>query len=333
MPRPPRENELTVLAYNVWLRPGYFLDGQAARAKLLPRELLRHDVLVLSETFAASSRLLFEALAPHYPYQSGVLGKPRLTDGPMRVGNGGVTILSRWPVVARDERHFHGCLRGPDAYADKGVLYACIRKLGRRYHLFGSHTQAPPESPFRVVYRWVRRDADAIYRDLRLQQFAMIGRFIKQVAPPADEPVVIAGDLNTDMLGAPDEYAQMLELLDAKLPEERWGRPATWEPGENPLCGGRDEWLDYVLWSRSHLQPRAAELEVRAIRSPFHWRRLPGGRRYHDLSDHHAVWARLEYPEANQRSAALTSESREDLDQAATEPSDHSQPAGLRRSA
>lgn len=302
-----RENELDVLTYNVWLRPSYFIDGQRARVRELARYLQGHDVLVLCETFAKnSSRYLFDTLRQYYPHQTGVLGAPRLFAGEgVRMGNGGVTILSRWPIVARDERSFGRLLKGPDAYADKGVLYACINKGGQVYHLFGSHTQAPPEPAFRAAYKLARRDADRAYRELRLEQFAVIGRFVRELRIPANEPVVIAGDLNTDKLGAPQEFEQMLERLDAAFPQRVSGRPGTWEPAANPLSTGQLEWLDYVLWSRSHLQPESSQLEVRAIRSQNSWRRLPGGREYNDLSDHHAVRAVFVFPERRAREAHL----------------------------
>lgn len=294
---------LRVLTYNVWLRPPPFLDGQASRARALPQQLRGHDVLVLCEAFRRRLSLeLFADLAGAYPHQSHP-APPRDatdrsdTDNGVRLWGGGVAILSRWPIEATARRSFSGIIGHPDRHANKGVLYARINKQGQRYHIFGSHTQAPPEGYVRAAHRALGRDAEARFLAFREAQFDRMRAFIEEQAISRQEPVVIAGDLNTDRLNAPAEYEGMLRRLAAAEGQHTAGPAATFDPQHNPLATGqRPMWLDYVLWSRRHLQPAGSQIRVLPLREEQGWRRHPLGRRHHDLSDHYAVAAELVFP-------------------------------------
>jgi endonuclease/exonuclease/phosphatase family metal-dependent hydrolase len=287
--------ELDVLAYNVWLRPGVF-DGQWPRARHLADALTGHDVLVLSEVFRRSvTEFLLTKLAEHYPYQTRIVGDDP-AHGPLQI-NGGVIIVSRYPIVSEDHQTFGDLSRGPDAWSAKGVAYACIDKLGQRYHVFGSHTQSDPEPLYRAAYSFVGRDAQIQYRRLRAAQFDRIKKMIESKRIPDCEPVIVAGDLNTDRLGCPDEFAEMLDRIDVSFPRVAEDATSTFTPTQNPLCGeGRDQWLDYVLWSRSHLAPERCLLEVVQPKAKDGWQRHPWGQRYEDLSDHYAVRCRMTFP-------------------------------------
>lgn len=295
-------HQLDVLVYNVWLRPGYFLDGQAPRVSWLSRLLGGHDALILCETFHRRlGRRLASALAGEYPHRTRPLGgvsAPRPLGPGFKLANSGVMILSRWPIEAQGARSFDGQLAGSDAYSCKGVHHARINKRGQPYHLFGTHCQADPEPLLQRAYQALGRDAAASFLRLRMENFSRIRAFVDELSIPPHEPVLIAGDLNTDRLGQPGQFDAMLERLGASCPDDLRGHDSTFDPRQNTLVQEpHPMWLDYVLWSRSHLQPGASALEVHRMRASEPWRRLPViGRRHRDLSDHYAVSGRFTFP-------------------------------------
>lgn len=304
--RPPRpsscEDRLDLLAYNTWLRPTNMIsDAQAQRAAEMPACLGGYDVVVLNEAFDIPlvKRLLGD-LAGEYPHQTDVLGRRALPwpfGQKMKVWNGGVVILSKWPIEASSSRSFQGYLGPVDWWSDKGCLYARINKRGRRYHVIGTHSQASPENYVRWGYGLLNRDAVEELDHCRIANFEITRRFIDLLDIPKTEPVLIAGDLNTDRIKDRPAYHLMLDKLGARFPDSLKGHPYTYDSPTNPFVEEKGRgWLDYVLWARSHLAPESSEAAVRLIRSETGWRRHPLGEKYWDLSDHHAVAGRFTFP-------------------------------------
>ncbi|MCK5800672.1 MAG: sphingomyelin phosphodiesterase [Deltaproteobacteria bacterium] len=292
---------LTLLAYNAWLLPIPFA-AQDKRVRELSRLLPGRDVIVLNEVFQRrAQKNLLSALAMAYPYTTPMLRHP----GPWyRRGrmlfDGGVLILSRWPIIRTERCLYGGLLRGPDAWAAKGISYACINKGGTPYHILATHTQASAEIPFRLACRLLGRNAKSHYTALRARQFERLADFVDDLAIPRSEAVVYAGDMNADALSSPEEVDRMLQTLDAALPgysaaawpREGIGSPPTYDPTQNPLCEkGPPAFYDYILWSRRHRAPENAHLMVQRLRALGSWRRYALGRELRDLSDHHAIEA------------------------------------------
>jgi len=268
----------SVLAYNIYMRPtSLFKNGQSLRARLLPPQLHGYDALIFSEAFDDDTRAeLLNGLKPEYPYSTSVLGSDRGVEQ-----DGGVIIVSRWPIVAQDERRFGDTCSGSDCQADKGVKYARIDRGGKIYNVFGSHTQAWPTAEGATV---------------RAQQFRIIKQFIDSKGFSASEPVLIGGDLNVDRLKHPDEFRQMLQLLNAECPPHQ-GYAYTWDSTTNDLAekNGTFEYLDYVLWSKAHLQPSQSLNEPRIVRSAQEWKEFGWEYAMWDLSDHYPVHGRFTF--------------------------------------
>lgn len=272
-----------VLAYNIYMRPtSLFKNGQEIRARLLPAQLRGYDALIFSEAFDDDVRgRLLAGLRAEYPYATSILGSDRAFEQ-----DGGVIIVSRWPVVGQDQRLFRDVCAGSDCQADKGVLYAKIEKQGRPYHIFASHTQA-----------WPTTEAQAI----RARQFGIIKAFIDSKQIPSVEPVLIAGDLNVDRLRYPGEFSQMLRILNAEFPPTA-GYGSTNDPSTNTLAeqGKPAEYLDYVLWSKAHKRPAEALNEVRILRSAEEWKEFGWEFAMWDLSDHYPVRGRFRFEDQPQ---------------------------------
>ena len=267
---------LDVLTYNVFLRAPDFLffDRQRERVGLIPNLAQGYDVLILQEAFSDAHRQsLLQGLHAAYPFHTHVLGKDRWWKL-----NGGVIILSKWPIEAEAQHHFGELCAGADCWASKGVVYARINKQGRRYHIFGTHTQA-----------------EIKHRAIREQQLRRIRAFIDGFGIPSTQPVLIGGDFNVDALSdaADGAYTTMQQHLNATDPGARDARKPvpTFDGLNNALVSLRvQEHLDYVLYANTHLQPLSAFNEVLIFRVDEA-----------DLSDHYAVHGHFlfERPEAD----------------------------------
>lgn len=266
---------LNVLAYNTYMRPtSLFVNGQSLRQKLLVPELKgrNYDVLILSEMFDDDIRAAtLNGLKSEFPYHTKVVGSDSGANQ-----DGGVVIVSKWPITAWAEKVFGSNSSGSDAMADKGIMYAKINKQGRPYHIFGTHMQA---------------DKGASDVSTRRQQIQMMKAFVNSRNIPATEPVILGGDLNVDMTGRPSEYQQMLSILNAKHPMMIGNLKATWDPTINKCAdSGTPEFLDYLLFSNAHLKPVISLNEVRLHRSWDGWKQLFTDKERWDLSDHFAVY-------------------------------------------
>ncbi|MGH9460450.1 MAG: sphingomyelin phosphodiesterase, partial [Vicinamibacteria bacterium] len=205
--------------------------------------------------------------------------------------NGGVFIMSKWPIDAQSHHVFQAChgdipTNPPDCSAAKGVNYARINKAGQPYHVLGTHLDAGLDS------------GDYFARRLQIDEMAALSML--SIAPD-DQPVIMAGDFNIDKISMdPDrqaEYAYLRDTLRVTAPSDPWYPP---DQGTNP----KGEWIDYVFYSNAHLAPR---LSFNYVLKP---RDAGGG----DLSDHYAVLGRFVFAPPG-----------------STQPETSAQPAGRRR--
>ena len=270
--------EFTLAAFNVFLRwrTPFFIDGQLARAERIARWLddPSLDAVALSEAFDPVSRaLLLERLHVAFPHRTRLLGA---RTRPWRSGNGGVIIVSRWPIEEEDECVFEPPSPGEEGLVNKGVVYARIRKKTQCVHVFATHAYAP----FRPAH-------------VRARQFEQVCAFIQTRGIAVTEPVLVAGDLNVHRHCEPD-YRQLLKTLDACHPSTH-GHEATYDPRCNRLAVGRTPlFLDYVLYLRGHLTPTQASNEV--VRpSCDEWQRFPWSKPLRELSDHYPVVGRFTF--------------------------------------
>ncbi len=270
--------DFTLAAFNVFLRWRFpiFPDGQRQRAEHMAPYLddASFDALALCELFDPVSReRLLELLRPAYPYRTRLVGAAQ--SGFLR-GNGGVMILSRWPIELDAERVFTPRSPMDEWFANKGVVYARINKCGHRVHVFAAHAYA------RWREHYVRR-----------RQFESVGEFVRERAIPSDEPVLIAGDMNVHR-GFDEDYRHMLDALDAHHPRIH-GHGFTYDPHHNRLASGEARlYVDYVLYSRRHRRPVECSNEV-ARPTCRDWRVFPWQSGYRELSDHYPVIGRFAF--------------------------------------
>ncbi|CAI5721270.1 unnamed protein product [Hyaloperonospora brassicae] len=218
--------------------------------------------------------------------------------------NGGVLLASKYPILSVRVKLFESACAGADKLADKGVLYCKILKDGLLVHVFSTHLQA-----------W----NDPFSRTMRKTQMDLVANFMRAMdIDEVNDAVLIVGDLNVDywLNKTNGEYDEMLDIFDAKDPSDvqsrRLGNHASgadmekktvgdfkhlrkhsFDPRVNALAAdglssdGSLELLDYILYSRSHRQPKTASSWVQPLSTvtPWEWRGQP----QYNLSDHFPV--------------------------------------------
>lgn len=113
------------MTYNVWALPA-IASHIGDRLDIIPEYVKGYDVLALQEVFSNGRNDFLRALAKEYPYQTKMLDKSGFN-----IHDGGVTIVSRYPIVNQAQYVFPDC-SGTDCFADKGVNYAEVIKMVRR---------------------------------------------------------------------------------------------------------------------------------------------------------------------------------------------------------
>ncbi|XP_077984202.1 uncharacterized protein LOC144438869 [Glandiceps talaboti] len=300
---------LKVLAYNVWERGyTYYQNGQHERTCRIPQQIFDLygdlDVIVFNEAFMGGcfpyDGVSFRDMLTQYGFEhfTKTLGEEDRED----TQNGGVFIASRWPIVKESERIYKNAAQpSPDNVSDKGLVYAKIEKetnSGKRiYHILGTHMLAG-----------LHGDEGVKIRALQAKEMRM---FVEEQNITAEEPVIYAGDLNTDLHGTDRRWEQMLEIFQANMPGIVGDLNVTIDYENNdvrvsPEDGGK--WLDYVIYSNQHLMPNNASQEsIKFVdENPFEVciQPLPTqepcqlAMNITDLAEHYAVLGRFDFSSA-----------------------------------
>ncbi|MFE9042368.1 sphingomyelin phosphodiesterase [Streptomyces sp. NPDC007818] len=287
---PPR---LKVLTYNAFLfsKTLYPNWGQDHRARAIPAApfFQGQDVVVVQEAFDNSSSDALKAnAAAAYPHQTPVVGRSKsgwdATGGSyaaMTPEDGGVTILSKWPIV-RKEQYVYKDACGADWYSNKGFAYAVLDVNGSRVHVVGTHAQSTDPGC-----------AAGEAAQMRSRQFKAMDAFLDAKNIPAGEQVIVAGDMNVDSHSP--EYASMLADAGLAGADARTGHPYSFDTELNSIAAERypddpREDLDYVLYRAGNARPANWTNHV-VLESSAPWTVTSWGTSYTytNLSDHYPV--------------------------------------------
>lgn len=245
--------------------------------------------MVIQEAFdnGASDALLRDSAA-QYPHRTPVVGRSRsgwdATGGSYSATtpeDGGVTILSKWPIVRKEQFVFKDACGG-DWFSNKGFAYAVLDVNGARVHVVGTHAQStdPGCSAGEAA-------------QTRSRQFRQMDAFLDAKNIPASEQVVVAGDFNVD--GHSAEYASFLSDAGLTTPDSRTGHTYSFDTRDNSIASERypddpREDLDHVLHRTGHAKPSGWENDVVKEQSTP-WTVSSWGKQYTytNLSDHYPV--------------------------------------------
>lgn len=286
---------LKVLSYNTFLfsKTLYPNWGQDHRAKAIPAASFYqgHDVVVIQEAFDNSSSDALKAnSAAQYPYQTPVMGRSKTgwdaTSGAYSATtpeDGGVTVLSKWPIV-RKEQYVYKDACGADWYSNKGFVYTVLDVNGTKVHVVGTHAQStdPGCSAGEAA-------------QMRSRQFKAMDAFLDGKNIPANEQVIVAGDMNVD--SRTPEYGTMLSDAGLAGADARTGHPYSFDTDLNSIASERypddpREDLDYVLYRSGNARPANWTNNV-VLEQSAPWTVSSWGTRYTytNLSDHYPVTA------------------------------------------
>lgn len=284
---------LSVLTYNTFLMSTNLYPnwGQGYRASAIPKApfFQGQDVVVLQETFdnSASDALKSNASA-QYPYQTPVVGRSKsvwdATGGSFSSTtpeDGGVTVLSKWPIL-RKEQVIYKDACGSDWWSNKGFAYVVLNVNGTRVHVVGTHTQSTDSGC-----------GTGQAADMRARQFRAIDAFLDAKNIPADEEVIVAGDMNVDSRSP--EYGSMLVDADLAAADSRTGHPYSFDTALNSIAHYRyptdpREDLDYVLYRKGNARPAGWEnTVVKEESAPWTVSSWGTSYTYTNLSDHYPL--------------------------------------------
>lgn len=311
----PTTTTFNVLVYNIFspvpepLR-FYGQHERSVRVKPVLRELDQKydlDVIILNEVCAPDTqKVIFRDLPDlGFPYHT-----QKITEH-FSV-HGGIIVFSKYPITQEACTVFGDRCIGIDCFAAKGVAYARVRKNHMYFNVFGTHLQA-----------WPSIQAHSA-RDRQIHQTL---NFIDSLGLPTDEPVIFAGDLNTDLYLDRDYIQHMNFKLGTEIPEiHPESHPFTVDPKENKLVGNDDpseyanddwphgcaaeyyatlvcpccpaQWIDYTLYSKRHLLPVHADMRtVKTKVPPFRIKvNLTQEADVQDISDHFPVLGHFVFP-------------------------------------
>ncbi|MGW6688211.1 sphingomyelin phosphodiesterase [Streptomyces sp. NPDC054961] len=287
---------LSVLTYNTFLMSKNLYPnwGQDHRAAQIPKASFfqGHDVVVVQEAFdnGASDALKANASA-QYPYQTPVVGRSKsgwdATGGAYSSTtpeDGGVAILSKWPVLRKEQVVYKDAC-GADWWSNKGFAYVVLDVNGAKVHVVGTHAQSTDPGC-----------GAGEAADMRARQFRTIDAFLDGKNIPANEQVIVAGDMNVDSRSA--EYASMLADADLAGSDTRTGHPYSFDTALNSIANYRyptdpREDLDYVLYRKGNARPANWENNVVKEQSaPWTVSSWGTSYTYTNLSDHYPLIGR-----------------------------------------
>ena len=225
-----QKNELKVLSWNVFLRPGILRDNQLERTKGIGVYLLHSDadVIILQEVFHKKSRVeLIKVLKGIYPNHT--------SRGPLSFFGVslGVLIFSKLPLL---EEHF-GSFKsgtGSDRLAKKGFVQTAINWYGESIGIFGTHLQAG--TSLRCM-------------NTRKEQIIEIANASKRL--DASSPILFGGDFNLKSKGEMFGFlTKTLDIEELEL-ESKIKYSANFSDQDLFPHEGKSVWIDFILLRRT----------------------------------------------------------------------------------
>ena len=266
-------NVINVMNYNIQMTPIVSFNFFERATYFPPLISPNQDVVVVEEIFEDMTRVndLTPAMeAVGFLYYTTVLNDTALSSVTSQT-NGGVLIYSKWPIETEAEMKYANCSNNNsfDCLASKGVKYARVNKLGKIYHIFGTHMEAGGSA------------ADV---QIRMEQYGEIANFMDTMAIPTDEPVIFAGDFNTGPLDGV-EYDALRDSTNPIIPQHNGYFESTFSYADTGKI------IDHVWGQADHLQPWESYNKVITFRSvdSVMWDIF-------DFSDHRTVLGRFVYP-------------------------------------
>ncbi len=218
-------DSLTVVSWNVFLRPAILKDRQKERVDSISNSILNFDadVVVLQEVFHKKSRKrLIEALSERYPYHTR-MGKKTFWGVPS-----GNCIFSKDSIHSEQFVYYKRAMNA-DKMAKKGAISIEITHLGKPITILGTHLQAGGGIE------------GAQIRKTQIDQIAELSKRNDR------SPIIFAGDFNIRYQDTLYNYLNK-KLLSTNI------EPGNIDLGTSNLAdhdltdvSGTPKWIDFIL--------------------------------------------------------------------------------------
>ncbi len=292
-------SQLGMITYNIQAFPNYIgialdLNKMNSRVNYLVHSdyLKNTDVVMFEEAWDHDIRkVIINGLKSIYPY----FVDPVPENDHLKPLNSGLLVLSRYPITrhAFIDYQDYQTLVSWDNYSNKGALYFKVNKLGQDYNIIVTHVQAGGDS--------AKVNAQAL--KLRRQEFLLIKEhLIDGLGLSKEQPLIIAGDLNTDYYDKSDYgfLQKTLNLGRMGMTNSVYAEPLYSSDDELNLMKERTtsggSVLDYISPVLGFKQPFSVKRQitpVRAVDSNRMYQRSKDIKIYHygniETSDHFMV--------------------------------------------
>ncbi len=217
-----------ILSWNVFLRPGFLMDGQLKRVDSIAHYLVHSDadILVLQEVFhGRARRRLINSIKTKYPYYT-KKGKTSFFGVPS-----GVLICSKYPVKQERAIYFKRAIKA-DKLARKGGIFVEIDLANTSFEVIGTHLQAGGGKEGMLIRKQQLKELLALRSDDK-------------------KPVVYAGDFNISYNS--ESYDDLVKILSGKnkAPEGAIKNTANFSDHDLTNAKGKPKWIDFILTSIS----------------------------------------------------------------------------------
>ncbi len=221
------QDSLTVISWNVFLRPGLMPDKQMKRVDSIAHWLKdsNSDILVLQEVFHNRARKkLISILEDTYPFYVGP-GK-----GGLLKTNSGVMIFARDSLINLSIKRFKHAA-GSDQLAYKSGVSCELTFAGHNIQIVGTHLQAGDGDKRHKIRQSQQKTLESLLYDNSDSSYVQI----------------LAGDFNTNRESY--YYGQMLKILHSQTIEPKSEIRHTANNADNPLFNskGNPQLIDYIL--------------------------------------------------------------------------------------
>ncbi len=170
----PKSDTLSIISWNVFLRPIPFIESQYKRSYQISEYLLsdNSDIMLIQEAFNRTAvNNLIKILTPTYPY----VIEPE-SNSLLKISSG-LLVLSKYPIIEYQHHYYTDC-KGFDCLSAKGFIIFTIELKDRLVTIVNTHNQA-----------------DDRYNQTRINQY----RQIKETLDSRNDTIqIIGGDLNSN---------------------------------------------------------------------------------------------------------------------------------------
>lgn len=170
----PKNDTLSIVSWNIFLRPSPFIESQYERSYKISEYLLSEnsDILLIQEAFNRTAvNNLIKILKPTYPY----IIEPE-SNSLLKISSG-LLVLSKYPIVGY-EHYFYADCKSLDCLSAKGFIVFSIELSDRIITIVNTHNQS-----------------DDRYNQTRINQYQQIKETLDN---RNDNIQIIGGDLNSN---------------------------------------------------------------------------------------------------------------------------------------